>query len=218
MQFMGTDLFQLNGKTYLIAVDHYSGFPFVAQLRSLNTASIINHLVRWFRTFGFPQVIRSDFGPQYRGQFNKFCSDNRIQHEVSSPYFPRSNGLAESGVKAMKHLLAKYRGCFDRFEDALTHIRTKQTDLRLMGRKVPIPDMVYIYKGATPHPNITPNRNPTRLPNLKVGQAVYVQDSQTKHWNVKATVKKTDGKDYVLEDHDGKILRRNRIFLRPRYA
>ncbi len=64
-------------------------------------------LKHWFSKFGFPQIIRSDGGPQFRTEFSEFCKTYGIMHELSSPYNPQSNGLAESAVKSMKHLVKK---------------------------------------------------------------------------------------------------------------
>ena len=54
--------------------------------------------------------MRSDGGPQFCGEFAKFCDQNGIKHELSAPYNPRSNGLAESGVKIIKSILIKCQG------------------------------------------------------------------------------------------------------------
>ena len=51
--------------------------------------------------------MRSDGGPQFLGPFKAWCQDNNIIHELSSPYNPRGNGLAEAAVKNVKHLLQK---------------------------------------------------------------------------------------------------------------
>ena len=56
---------------------------------------------------GWPRVIRLDSGPQCRGEF---CKNFRISHKLSSPYNPRANGLAESGVKIVKNMLHKCLG------------------------------------------------------------------------------------------------------------
>ena len=52
-------------------------------------------------------MIRSVGGPQLCLEFVKFCNDNQINHEVSSPYNPRANGLAKSGVKIAKNIFLK---------------------------------------------------------------------------------------------------------------
>ena len=56
---------------------------------------------------GWPSTIQSDGGPQFLGQFKAWCEHNNILHELSSPYNPKGNGLAEAAVKNVKHLLQK---------------------------------------------------------------------------------------------------------------
>ena len=46
-------------------------------------------------------------GPQFLGPFRRWCQENNIVHELSSPYNPKSNGKAEAGVKNIKLLLSK---------------------------------------------------------------------------------------------------------------
>ena len=107
MEMVGVDLFQLEGKQFLCMVDRFSGFPFVAALRSLTTRAILKTMTTWFYDFGFPRVIRSDGGPQFRTEFEQYCRSNGITKELSSPYNPQSNGLAESAVKQVKYLMKK---------------------------------------------------------------------------------------------------------------
>ena len=47
-------------------------------------------------------------GPQFRTEFSAFCADNGIKHELSSPYNPESNGLAEAAAKNIKTLFTHY--------------------------------------------------------------------------------------------------------------
>ena len=49
--------------------------------------------------------IRTDGGPQFRSEFKDFCASHGIQHELSSPYNPESNGLAEAAVKNLKSIV-----------------------------------------------------------------------------------------------------------------
>ena len=74
-------------------------------LHSLTSISIIKTLSTWFNLFGWPSSIQSDGGPQFRGEFSRFCVSHNIRHEVSAPYNPKSNGLAEAGVKSVKNIL-----------------------------------------------------------------------------------------------------------------
>ena len=99
-QQVSVDLAQLEGKHYLVLADRYSGWPEVKQLTHLDTHSIT-------KTFGIPERIRSDGGPQFRQDFASWCQDLGMVHELTSPYHPEANGHAEQAVGAMKKLLKK---------------------------------------------------------------------------------------------------------------
>ena len=110
MQHVGLDLFSFGGKSFLICVDYWSSYLLYQALRSLSADSIIHVLTTWFNMFGWPSSIRSDGGPQFCGDFPKFCVKNNISHELSAPYNPKGNGLAEAAVKSVKNILCK---CYD---------------------------------------------------------------------------------------------------------
>ena len=99
MAHIGIHLFNFSGKSHLVCVDRWSGYPMFEALGSTSTASIIKTLQSWFNILGWPRFIRSHRGPQFCGEFLSFCEKFGIKHELASPYNPRSNGLAESGVK-----------------------------------------------------------------------------------------------------------------------
>ena len=107
---VGLDLFEFGGKHHLICVDQWSGFPMFTPLTSLTASDIIGHLKSWFNLLGWPQSICSDGGPQFWGNFIRFCSENGIKHERSAPYNQRSNRLAKLGVKIIKLILIKCLG------------------------------------------------------------------------------------------------------------
>ena len=107
MQHEGTDLFFIDKEGHLVLVDRYSEFLVSKLLHSTNTAAITNQLKAWFDLLGWLQTIRSDGGPQYRTEFDQFCTKHNIKHELTSPHNPQANGLAESAVKNAKHLLIK---------------------------------------------------------------------------------------------------------------
>ena len=107
MQHICLDLFSFGGKSFLICVDHWSGYLLYHVLRSLSSEAIISVLIVWFNTLGWPSSIRSDGGPQFCGEFPKFCAKYHISHELSSPYNPKGNGLAESAIKSVKNILRK---------------------------------------------------------------------------------------------------------------
>ena len=107
MQKTSADLFQVGTTHYLIMVDRYSRYPFVTKLNNIANSAITTHLTAWFRWAGYPASIRTDGRAQFRGQFKAYCGQNGINHELSSPYHPESNGHSEAAVKNIKYLLLK---------------------------------------------------------------------------------------------------------------
>ena len=109
MQFVSMDLFQVKRKHYLVMVDHFSAYPFITQLTSLNIKAIMKKIKAWLQNFGFPQMLHSNLGPQFQGEFDSFCQKYDIKYDISSPYFPCSNGWSE--VKNMKYLITMTSYC-----------------------------------------------------------------------------------------------------------
>ena len=72
-----------------------------------DTATVTGQLLDWFTEFGWPSAIRTDGSPQFRTEFAHFCNQNGIKHELSSPYNPESNGLAEAAVKNVKAIITR---------------------------------------------------------------------------------------------------------------
>ena len=99
------DLFSATGKQWLALVNRFSGYAWTIALRKLDTKAIIHHLKQRFNDFGWPKHIRTDGGPQFRSEFKEFCAAHGIKHELSSPYNPESNGLAETAVKSLKGIV-----------------------------------------------------------------------------------------------------------------
>ena len=83
---------------------------------------LFRSLTDWMVDYGKFSSVRSDGGPQFRGQFDQFCMYEKIVHETSSPHHPESNGHAESAVKNMKRLVKTTKN-FDEFKRALLEWR-----------------------------------------------------------------------------------------------
>ena len=105
-----TDYFDYAGRHFLIAGDRLSGWSDVFGTPAATTVTDANALVRllrsYFATFGVPEEISSDDGPEFTAFVTQdFMRKWGIKHRVSSAYFPQSNGRAEVAVKAAKRLL-----------------------------------------------------------------------------------------------------------------
>ena len=105
---VASDLFDLEGKKYLLVVDGFSRYIEVQTLTTTTSASVIRALKAIFSRHGIPTVLMSDNGPQYSSKEMKdFAEKYNFQHITSSPHYPQSNGLAERMVKTAKSLLEK---------------------------------------------------------------------------------------------------------------
>ena len=99
-------------------------------MSTITTSAVTTKLENWFNDFGWPTTLRSDGGRQFTsGQFEEWCQENGIKHELSNAYFSQSNGHAESAVKQMKYLLLKTGGKFNtQFRNGLLAYRNMPRD------------------------------------------------------------------------------------------
>jgi transposase InsO family protein len=85
-QKVGSDLFELNGKPYLITVDYFSRYPEVTTLPSTSSLSVITALKSSFARYGIPEIVATDNGPQFSSQeFELFAREYNFHHQTSSP-------------------------------------------------------------------------------------------------------------------------------------
>lgn len=109
------DFFNYGGCHYLVIRDRLSGW--VEVLRSTagtnlgGSAGLVCHLRTFFATFGVPEELWSDGGPEFTASNpENFLHSWNVRHRVSSISFSQSNGRAEFAVKAAKRLLMSNTG------------------------------------------------------------------------------------------------------------
>lgn len=142
-QMIGVDLFHHDGHEFLIVVDYYSFFFQTKELRQATAATVISACTEIFATHGLPVRICSDNGPPFSSKaFKDVFASLQIQQVFSSPYHPRSNGMAERAVQEAKKLLIKCSRDKVSFCLALLERRNTPRDAhrkspvqRLMGRQ-----------------------------------------------------------------------------------
>ena len=79
-------------------------------MTTLGTTSngVIKAIRKSFADLSVPNILKTGGGLQYTSrEFKEFLQKYGVKHIVSSPHNPQSNGLAESSVKPMKHLIQK---------------------------------------------------------------------------------------------------------------
>lgn len=104
------DYFDLAGTKYLVVGDRLSGWTEVfggpSGSSPCGAVGLVRCLRLFFATFGVPEQISSDGGPEFTATITKtFLTRWGVDHRVSSPYNPRSNGRAEVAVKTARRLL-----------------------------------------------------------------------------------------------------------------
>ena len=179
-------------------VDRYSGYAWAARLSSTATRQVLLHLEAWFTEFGWPLVIRSDNGPQFHSEFSFFCQAHGITHELSSPYNPESNGLAEATVKNMKSLVLRCKSKGENFNHALAAWRnmvrqdgTSPAQLFFVRRqRLGLPMMPDLLVQSQTDPSTRDSLHKERikdrdahtvcLPDFNVGDRVWMQHHATK--------------------------------------
>ena len=245
-QYVHMDIGEVMGRYYLFSVDQFSGYPHLYDCGKTATAQqVIDATIHLITLFSVPEVIYSDGGPQFleNGKFNDFCKSWGIRHVTSSPYMPRSNGIAEECVKEMKKIVranVTSSGMLDR-ASALSGLQMfrntprSPTDLSpaqiIFGHHIRdslpakrdqlIPQQRYevekrlqeVRQFQQKAQNAVPKRE---LPLLYPGQIVRVQDRNSKRWTKSGTVVDfgQNDREYIVKV-DGRTYRRNRAFLKP---
>ena len=103
---VATDLFRTKNSNYLLIVDYYSRFPVLCKLGNTMSRVLVQEMKAVFAELGVQNFIVSDGGLQYTStEFRDFTKHWQIEHRISSPRNPQSNGMAEHCVQTMKALL-----------------------------------------------------------------------------------------------------------------
>lgn len=242
---ISADHFSVAGKSFLVIVDRMSGWPSVFPCGNDTTASAtIKQFCSHFSDKGVPVRLRTDGGPQFTSrEFQEFLKRWNVRHIVASPHHPQSNGHAEAAVKTMKHLIMKTAAngninC-ETFNRGLLEVRntpnyTGRSPAQLLyGHPLrtclpahPIsyqtewqPDEEECDHRQQERDNATQscyNSRARQLPVLPVDQQVRIQDPVNKRWHRSGTVvAQPRPHQYDICLPSGRIIKRNRIFLRP---
>ena len=237
---VSVDLFNIQGREYLVTVDYFSNFIEVDFLRETTSQAVVTKLKAQFARHGIPDIVVSDNGPQFSSQhFAEFGRMWNFDHQPSSPGNSKGNarnGAAEAAVKTVKRMMNRSRARGeDPYMGLLSLRNTPQEGMdtspaqRLMSRRtrtvVPTssvllqPKQNVMQKQQLEAKKLKANERYTgrrELRPLQVGEAVRMQpiDGRSTTWK-KAVVKSSlKPRTYEVESEDGVVYRRTRQLLR----
>ena len=237
---VGTDLFSVREKNYLITVDYYSHFFEIDYLPDISATTVITKLKHHFARHGIPDVVVSDCGTQFTSDiFRKFSREWHFAHEKSSPGNSKANGAAEATVKIAKNLMIKcakaredpYIGLLNLRNTPTEGLRTSPAQM-IFGRrtKTLIPTNSNRLISTTSHGSDYRDRREKRrmikanslnvrrkdLKSLDIGDVVRMQPIQRGHkeWQEATVSERVKNRSYIVETDTGRSYRRNRQFLR----
>ncbi len=212
---------------FLVVVDAYSKYLEIVPLShatSTNTIAAVRHI---FGNFGLPEHIVTDNGSQFTSdEFQKFLKDNDIQHTITAPGHPATNGLAERYVGEFKDKLSKMgttgeslQAKLDRF--LLTYRATptgvgKSLSELLMNRQPRIKFSALRAKLSKNEVKIFQDNLDNR-PKFAQNQAVFVRNfGKGARWIPGSILKIISPRNYEVEIGDV-IWKRHEEQIRPRY-
>jgi hypothetical protein len=238
---VGADLFQFDGKSYLLLVDYYSKFFEVSMLPTTRACDVVLYMKSHFARHGIPRELVSDNAQQFAGnEFAKFAVAWGFCHTLVSPKLPQSNGEAERSIQTLKDMLKKAKACGQ--DPYMALLQYRNTPLPgsaspaqlLMNRRLRttlpatsmhlkprVPDEAKVAQAIAKRQqqqaqgyNKTARKRPLRP--LKAGEAVYMQMEKGSTWEPATIVSEASTpRSYIVRKEDGSTYRRNRIMLRP---
>lgn len=229
---VGADLCAINNKHYLVLVDYYTNFLYWYEVNKQTSAAVITACKHLFSQEGIPMELFSDNGPCFNSsEFRGFAMDWDFKHNTSSPGFSQSNGLAESGVKRLRHIIEKCDlSQQDRCMGILNYNATpldngySPAELRNNGRNIRS-NLPMTPEGRVPSYQEYEDRKlkeklkqqyyhdgkgVASLPAIRPGNTVRIKAS-TNRWTIRGTVlEEVAPRSYIVRTESGSILRRNR--------
>jgi len=98
-QVVVTDLFELKGLHYLLAVDYFSRYPEVARLTATTSAAVITAMKGIVAHHGIHELVHSDNGSQYSlHEFTSFAESFEFQTDSKHSSSANQTLAASMGV------------------------------------------------------------------------------------------------------------------------
>lgn len=217
------------GSYWLVLCDALSKWCELKPMKNITAKSLCLVLDDIFSTFGLPQMIVSDNGPQLVSQeFKDYCKKQGILHVTSAPYHPRTNGLAERFVRTFKNRMSSTDG---------TPIKSRLQEFLFSYRNTP-----HTTTGKSPAQmmfgrqlncvlsNIRPNKRRilqykqvksnvmSSAAEYQSGDKVYIKTQEEKKWQPATVATRKHKYSYVVTTSSGVPKRKHADQMRPRFS
>lgn len=164
------DFCEKDKQYFLVLVDSHSKWLEVVPMATTTSAKTIEVLRSIFASYGLPEEVVSDNGPQFTSsEFKQFLRGNGIKQTLVPAYHPASNGAAERSVQTVKSSLMK-QVLADEGSVTLQH---KLANFLLMYRSTP-----HTVTGVSPAELFLKRQVRTRFSLLKPSLAENVEKKQ----------------------------------------
>lgn len=235
---VASDLFELNGRHYLLLVDYLSNFIEVEPLPTMSSVAVIKIIKSNFARYGIPKLLVTDSGSQFMSaEFRQFVTSWGFQHYRSDPGHHQANGKAESAVKIVKNMMKK---CLADGKDQYAALLELRCTLRqgfpfspsqcLLGRNVrslvptrqafrPVSQEKHMFrrkliKNAMMKKEF--DKKAKDLTAFKEGDSIYFCTGGLPGWKRGEVVRRLTVRSYLVRDERGVVFRRIRVHLRGR--
>lgn len=230
------DHFECASKEYLLLVDGFSGWAEARIARNRTPAEVIRILREYMSRNGIPRQFHSDQGsPFMAAEFRRFCQEWGIKATEGSAKHPRGNAIAEAYVKKLKRALSTAKDDDDLMRALLAMRQTPVAPGR--------PSPAELHLGRTLRGELTAkveqtvvdwaemkewkmavaaergkqfNKGTRPLPELAVGEQVWVWHGQRWIRGVISRVMQRPRSYEVLLSGSGQRIQRNRQLIRTR--
>ena len=220
-QDLAADFFHHNNSDYLLIADTFCKYPFLYKVTSKAAEPVTCKLKSLISQYGSPRSLSTDNDPPFSSEtFANFMLQHCIEHIMSSPLYPKSNGFIERQIKTIKTALSTGHDSKLPIEDILLNIRTQP-----IGPNLPSPrEILHNCIEACPGKPSTPvdmeavrdylitkknlqkeyhdkTRNAKSLPDLSQGQEVLFLSPADPNQYIEGTVlaKAPQPRSYLLE-------------------
>ncbi|EIE78870.1 hypothetical protein RO3G_03575 [Rhizopus delemar RA 99-880] len=209
----------------LVLTDICTKYIVIRPLKNKQSDTVAKELISIFGDYGFPRIIQSDNGTEFRNSLMSHISKNLgIDRRYSTAYHPQGNGSAEASVKIAMNTLRKMiqsngrdwnhylpivQLCINRY----IKNKTLSSPFSLMyARRVNMPDDYANKKYPIPNDLMTVEELEERIKHMEeiVFPAILERTQKiNEEYSPYTVVRKNRGGSYELKDEQNELLHRN---------